>query len=241
MSRALIVNADDFGLSPGVNLGVARAHEHGIVTSASFMVRGAAAREAVTYAHRYPGLSVGLHLDFGEWIWRNGVWHAVYRVVDPEDEAAVATEVRHQVDRFRALLRRDPTHLDSHQHAHRSEPARSVVLALGDELGVPVRGECDGIRYCGSFYGQTGKGEPLAGAVEPERLVELLHELPEGTTELGCHPAAAADCPSVYLNERLDELRALCDQRVRDALAEEAISLSAHVPTTNGGDHADRH
>jgi len=37
--RYLIVNADDFGQSPGVNRGIIQAHEHGIVTSASLMVR----------------------------------------------------------------------------------------------------------------------------------------------------------------------------------------------------------
>lgn len=46
----LVVNADDFGRSPGVNRGVIRAHEHGIVTSATLMVRWPAAREAAEYA-----------------------------------------------------------------------------------------------------------------------------------------------------------------------------------------------
>ena len=49
-NRALIVNADDFGLSPGVNAGVARTHEQGILTSASLMVRQPAADEAAAYA-----------------------------------------------------------------------------------------------------------------------------------------------------------------------------------------------
>ncbi len=52
--RYLIVNADDFGLSEGVNRGIIRAHEQGIVTSASLMVRGAAAAEAARYARAAP-------------------------------------------------------------------------------------------------------------------------------------------------------------------------------------------
>ena len=47
-SRILIVNADDFGLSAGVNCGIAEAHDEGIVTSASLMVHMPAAAEAVT-------------------------------------------------------------------------------------------------------------------------------------------------------------------------------------------------
>ena len=70
--RTLIVNADDFGLSPGVNAGVARTHEEGIVTSASLMVRQPAAEEAAAYARATPALGVGLHVDLGEWVWQDG-------------------------------------------------------------------------------------------------------------------------------------------------------------------------
>ena len=48
--RLLIVNADDFGLSPGVNAGVIEAHERGIVTSASLMVRWPRREQAAAYA-----------------------------------------------------------------------------------------------------------------------------------------------------------------------------------------------
>ena len=47
--RRLIVNADDFGQSPGVNRGIIEAHQHGIVTSASLMVSWPAAAEAAAY------------------------------------------------------------------------------------------------------------------------------------------------------------------------------------------------
>lgn len=60
--RRLIVNADDFGLSPGVNRAVEQAWQHGILTQASLMPGGDAFDEAVTIAKRNPGLQVGLHL-----------------------------------------------------------------------------------------------------------------------------------------------------------------------------------
>jgi hopanoid biosynthesis associated protein HpnK len=62
MSRKLIVSADDFGLSPGVNAGIIAAHREGILTNASLMVCGAAAVEAVELARAAPTLAVGLHL-----------------------------------------------------------------------------------------------------------------------------------------------------------------------------------
>ena len=54
MTRALIVNADDLGRSSGINRGIGIAHERGIVTSASLMVRLPAAREAAAYARGLP-------------------------------------------------------------------------------------------------------------------------------------------------------------------------------------------
>ena len=50
----LIVNADDFGLSEGVNRGIIEAHERGIVTSASLMVLRPAAASAADYSREDP-------------------------------------------------------------------------------------------------------------------------------------------------------------------------------------------
>src|SRR5260370_7598521 len=83
--RALIVNADDFGQSFGVNQGIMEAHERGIVTSASLMVRWPAAREAAAYAKKHPRLSLGLHFDYGEWVCRNGNCTTLYNAVSASD------------------------------------------------------------------------------------------------------------------------------------------------------------
>ena len=60
--RRLIVNADDFGRSPSINTAVVQAHRDGILTTASLMVTGDAAAEAVELARQNPRLGVGLHL-----------------------------------------------------------------------------------------------------------------------------------------------------------------------------------
>ena len=60
--RRLIVNADDFGLTSGVNRGIIEAHTHGIVTSSTLMACGAKFQEAVDMASRVPQLSVGCHV-----------------------------------------------------------------------------------------------------------------------------------------------------------------------------------
>jgi len=58
----LIINADDFGFSDGVNAAIIKAHEEGILTSTSLMVSGDAAQEAIALSRNYPNLAVGLHL-----------------------------------------------------------------------------------------------------------------------------------------------------------------------------------
>src|SRR5258708_1804855 len=137
--RILVVNADDFGISEGVNRGIIEAHEHGIVTSTSLMVRWPAAVPAAAYAIAHPKLSVGLHVDLGEWIYRNNHWEPLYEVVLGDSADAVATEFARQLEAFRALMRRDPTHLDSHQHVHRDEPLRALLINTARELNIPVR------------------------------------------------------------------------------------------------------
>jgi predicted glycoside hydrolase/deacetylase ChbG (UPF0249 family) len=223
--RRLIVNADDLGLSEDVDRGIARAHEHGIVTSASLMVRGAHAADAAAYAAARPELSVGLHVDLGEWRCEGGTWVAAYEVVPPGDAAAVREEVAAQLERFLALTGRAPTHLDSHQHVHREEPARAALLELGEWLGVPVRELTPGIRYEGGFYGQARGGEPWPGGIASEALRALLRALPPGTTELGCHPGLGDANGSPYAAERAVEVATLCDPLVRATIEQEAIEL----------------
>jgi predicted glycoside hydrolase/deacetylase ChbG (UPF0249 family) len=222
--RILVVNADDFGRSHGINRGVALAHDQGIVTSASAMVRWPAADEAATYAGERPSLSVGLHVDLSEWAYRDGEWRVVYAIAS-EDRAAVAAEVAAQLARFGSLFGRMPTHLDSHQRVHRKEPVRSILIEAGRSLAIPVRDCTPGIVYRGDFYGQTGQGELLPEAITVESLLQLLSSLLPGVTELGCHPAAEPELGSSYATERPQELRVLCDPRVQTAIKAETIEL----------------
>jgi predicted glycoside hydrolase/deacetylase ChbG (UPF0249 family) len=222
-ARFLVVNADDLGLSVAVNDGIFAAHERGIVTSASLMVRQGAARGAAEEATAHPALAIGLHIDLGEWIYESGEWIQAYLHCDSDDAAAVEAECRAQLERFRALLGRDPTHLDSHQHVHESEPARGVAEALAAELGLPLRNRA--VRYEGGFYGQSGKGEPFPEGISSERLVELIRALPPGWTEIGCHPAAGPVPTSSYDAERQVELATLRDPHVKDLLNVSNVNL----------------
>jgi predicted glycoside hydrolase/deacetylase ChbG (UPF0249 family) len=223
--KQLVVNADDLGLCPSVNDGVAHAHDAGIVTSASLMVRQPAAAAASAMAKQRPGLSLGLHLDIGEWAKGPDGWVSLYQVVDTHDERAVRAEARRQVELFRSLYGADPTHLDSHQHVHREEPCATVLRELGAELAIPVRDGSPRVRYRGDFYGQSGGGDPLPEAITSAALIGVIESIDEGITELGCHPAHDENVVSVYGFERAVELRALCDPSVRQAVRDRRIDL----------------
>lgn len=58
----LIINADDFGLTPGINKGIIEAHKKGIITSTSLLVGSTYAKEAASLAFEHPKLSIGIHL-----------------------------------------------------------------------------------------------------------------------------------------------------------------------------------
>jgi predicted glycoside hydrolase/deacetylase ChbG (UPF0249 family) len=217
MTRWAIVNADDFGFSRGINRGIAECHERGIVTSCSLMVDQPGAADAAAYARVYPELDLGLHLELG-------APRPLRRKPSPE---RIEMDVRRQLDRFRRLVGRDPTHLDSHRHVHRREPARSIVAAAGRELGAVVRDVDPVVTHCGEFYGQaygrihSTRSNP--DAVSAEALIGLVASLPDGVTEICCHPGYADDlAPSSrrepYRAERALEVRALCDPRLREVV-----------------------
>src|SRR5262249_30264542 len=151
----LIVNADDFGYSRGINRGIIQTHEQGIVTSTSLMVRWAHAGEAAEYARAHPRLGVGLHVDFREWYYFRG--HKVPRyLVGAEDARAEVyeDEFRRQLEAFRELMGREPSHVDTHQHVHFSRgTVRRVMRRICGGLGVPLRG-VSGVAFCGAYYGQ---------------------------------------------------------------------------------------
>jgi len=204
----LIVTGDDFGMSPGINLGIIEAHHHGILTSAGLMVNRPASEEAVTLARECPILSLGLHLELAT-----------------DDPELVQVQIERQVARFLELVGTLPTHLDSHHDVHRDPRVLPHVLAWARRGGVPVRGHSE-ILHVSKFYGQWG-GKTHLEQIGVEGILCLLDtELADGVTELTCHPGyVEPGFRSSYAVEREVELRTLCDERVRQAILQRGVEL----------------
>jgi predicted glycoside hydrolase/deacetylase ChbG (UPF0249 family) len=98
------------------------------------MIRWPAARDAVAMWRDSPRMGLGLHLDLGEWILRDGKWDALYEVAPLDDRIAVATEITRQITAFQDLTGCNPTHLDSHQHVHLRPIIRTIAIQWGEQL-----------------------------------------------------------------------------------------------------------
>ena len=223
--KKLIVNADDFGQSPGINSGIIKAHEQGIVTSASLMVRYPAAAAAANYARNNNKLGIGLHIDLGEWIFLEGDWKPLYEVVSINNIKAVEDEITQQLNSFYKLMGRNPTHIDSHQHVHKREYLRPVFLELAGNLNIPLRHYSEQVMYCGSFYGQLENSSPFHEAIFVNALKNIISGLAVGITELACHPGLIDDIRTMYRIERGIEVDTLCDPSIRQAIADNHIEL----------------
>jgi chitin disaccharide deacetylase len=210
MTKRLIVNGDDFGISPGVNAGVIRAHREGILSSASMLVDTPYSAEGALLGAEHPALGLGVHVVIDS---RAG----------PADTEA---EVERQLERFVELAGRLPTHVDSHRNVHRNERLLPAFLAVARRHRLPLRGCCD-VLEISSFYGQWN-GETHAEQISAASLVRLLAEaVGEGVSELCCHPGYVDEhLISSYAFEREIELATLCDPVVADALDEEGIRLA---------------
>lgn len=200
--RVLIVNADDFGLTRGVSAGILAAHRHGIVTSTTVMITLDLDREQLAEA-RDCGLGLGLHtnLTLGKPLTRGrslvdgkGAFVRDARRAAARAEARdVRAEVEAQVARFEKLVKRLPTHLDTHHHVGLYAPVRDVVLDVARTLGIPVRSQdaeartrarSFGLRTPDHFFGESGPDAYWS----PARTLTMLKLLPPGVSEFMCHP-----------------------------------------------------
>jgi len=237
----LIVNADDFGLTPGVSAGILAAHRHGIVTSTTMLVNRDVPADLVARALD-SGLGIGLHvnLTLGHPLTRGASLRdaAGAFVRDARRAAArakageVEAEIGAQIERFLTLAKRLPTHLDTHHHVGLHVPVREAVLGAARKLGVPVRSQDGaarsrargvGLRTPDHFFGESGPDAYWSLA----RTLRHLRALPSGVSEFMTHPGwcDAELSYSRYGRQRETELASVGSPAARGAVAALGITL----------------
>jgi len=238
-SKRLIVTADDVGLHPGMTAGAIRAHREGIVTACSLVANGAAFYEAVDRLRDVPSLEIGVHLTLVEERSLTGMRlprSYVEFVRDMKDRVAIERELRAQIERVLASGLRT-THLNGHQHVHMWPSVFLIVSNLADEYGIGYvrrvrdRGGRGGImrRLSIAALNTLGSGGSTIGVMEAghltaDRIIALLRHV-KGTTELVAHPGIDVDAYPHWNYDWNGETEALCDPRVRAAIAERSIDL----------------
>jgi hopanoid biosynthesis associated protein HpnK len=156
--RRLIVNADDFGLTRGVNQAIVEAHGHGIVTSATLMANGQAFEDAIQSAKSASRLSVGCHVvlldgtpvlgggqtsTLSDKKARDGRFYeslsgfAMRAVWGGIDAAEIEAEVTAQIRKLQAAGVA-VSHLDTHKHTHIFPPVLRPLLRAARACGVPA-------------------------------------------------------------------------------------------------------
>ncbi|UOQ94545.1 chitin disaccharide deacetylase [Halobacillus shinanisalinarum] len=229
MRKKLIINADDFGYSRGINFGIIDAHHNGVLTSTTLMTNMPGASHAYQLANETPTLGVGIHLTLtaGSPILKhlqtitdeNGHFRNLkyYLGFFDVDLVEVYEEWKAQIKQAIANGIQ-PTHLDSHHHIHSYGELTEVVIDLAKEFDLPVRrvfepetNELSTIRTTEAFEYK------IDTIKDPIKLAEKFSDAQ--SIEVMTHPAyldKAIINGSSFNYPRVDELALLTDKALKE-------------------------
>lgn len=273
MRRQLIINADDFGLTPGVTEGILQGAMAGCITSTSVMINQFMHQHLAVDPGLHQNLGFGVHLnittgqpvlppeDLSTLVGADGAFQGakyVYEHINELNLIQIEKEWRAQVIGFLIKFGR-PDHIDSHHHVHLQPRLFQLFLQIAGEMRTPIRfpiamDEIKGFPYTEELRGLTEQITPevldrnyhllsqtdlrfpdyfcddfiTPNIHNPERLMEFIHHLPEGITEMMCHPGYLDDMLfqiSTYTQIRVDELKALTAPQLGGLFEHENVEL----------------
>jgi chitin disaccharide deacetylase len=273
MHRQLIINADDFGLTPGVTEGILYGAKAGCVSSTTVMVNQFMHLKLSFDPTTAKQLGMGVHLnltsgkpilpaeDLSTLVVPEGNFRGkdfIYHHADVVNLVQVEKEWRAQVIGF-LIKFGQPDHIDSHHHIHLLPQLFPIFLQIAGEMRIPIRfpilmDGLDGFPYQPNYSGmpeeisqevinedlkileQSGVRFPdyfiddfiTPNIDQPDVLMEFFHHLPEGVTEMMCHPGYLDDLlyqMSTFTQIRVDQLKALTAPQLRGILEHEQIDL----------------
>jgi len=200
--KYLIVNADDFGYSNGINKGIIEAHTNGIVTSTSVMVDEIASSEASKLI-KFNNLSIGLHF-----------------VLNDKD---VQKELDRQVNKFISIVGCRPDHVDTHKlKPNADKVVKKILLDYSRVNHVPIR-SLGFAKLIESFFGLNidGSGTLDERHVSVDSLKNAIDEATDDYNEVMCHPGFSDNYlrnRSTYNDVRQKELESLISPKIKKYL-----------------------
>lgn len=214
----VLFNADDFGLTTGINDGIIASHLNGLVDSATLMMNGLAVEHAVSTAKKTPSLKVGIHLvltwgkplskDIPDLMNEEGFfkYRNTYAQSERPNIEQVELEWKTQIEAF-LKTGLELHHIDSHHHIHGWEPLKDVVMKLANEYRVPIR-KVDSLSEHKEIFLSNELYLDFYGSGVSENIFEKLKELESESVEVMCHPA--------YVDEDLRTVSSYCELREQE-------------------------
>lgn len=222
-TRFLIVNADDLGLSPGINEAVRRGFEQGLITDSSLLINGPYSRQAVGIIRELKEARAGIHLNLDALLGWDSPGYERYSRRELRARLQHGTMVQRirqsmddQIKRFldTGLV---PSHVDTHHHVHGFRPIFLCLIDVMQEYGIRS------LRFSKAGYHLLSRD---AIAIFPNTLEWMeqeiksrslncpahfidgtlavsLDDLPEGVSELMVHPALSGEEWRVHEWDRL--------------------------------------
>jgi predicted glycoside hydrolase/deacetylase ChbG (UPF0249 family) len=222
--KLLIVNADDFGLTRGVNEGILRGHREGLITATTILADAAAFEHAAALARQTPSLDVGVHLV----LWPDGMrFLPFFGRALTWSRSKVEKEFTRQVQKVvDAGLR--PSHLDTHKHTHLFPQVMSAMVRVARRYDIhwlrrPVRaGAVRRYGLCTADHFVTTR--PTAQSV-PRVIRGLRPGITEWMTHSGNYDPELDKIPTRLRRQRQVELEALCAPEARSQLTQRGVKL----------------
>ena len=241
----LIVNADDYGKSMGINHGIIDAYKYGVLTSTTIMANGKYFEHGISLLQENPGLGAGVHLvlTYGKPLTaevstitdENGNFFEIGELIerlDSFDEKEIEAEFRAQIKKVEDCGIRI-SHLDGHHHVHTMGTVLNVTKKLAKELNVPIRWNIE--RTEEVLNGKDIKTTEDFSAywydenVTEENFINIMKSaLDKDSMEIMCHPAYIDNylyTVSLYSLPRMVELEILMSNKIMDFVKNNQIQL----------------
>lgn len=199
----LIINADDFGYSTGINYGIIHSYQQGILSSTTMLANMSGFEEGIKLAKENPDLGIGIHLaltigsplrnDVPSLVEKNGKFHKLsfYEKDFEIDSDELYKEWKEQIEKVinSGII---PTHMDSHHHVNGIDLITTIFNQLAKEYNFPVRNNYHvpkDIKTTKRFNTSLDRISSIKELWKPMEIKNIIQECKTfETVEAMCHP-----------------------------------------------------